>query len=61
MPRPVFALVSMTALDVVGSPALVVSQAGLSASAPLVLPEVTLIAPGVDGPKLVSQLLSLIE
>jgi hypothetical protein len=33
----------------------------LSASAPPVLPEVTLIAPGLDGPKLVSQLFSLIE
>ena len=51
----------MTELDVVGVPAPVVSQAGLSASAPLVLPEVTLMAPGEDGPKLVSQLLSLIE
>ena len=49
----------MTALDVVGAPG-VATQAGLSASAPLVLPEITLIAPGVDGPKVVSQLLSLI-
>ncbi len=51
----------MTLLDVVGAPAPVVSQAGLSASAPLVLPEVALMAPGEDGPKLVSQSLSLIE
>ena len=38
------------ALDVAGWLGLVGSHDGLSALAPLLLPEVTLIAPGVDGP-----------
>ena len=34
---------------------------GLTAKLPPLLPEMRLIAPGVDGPKTVSKLLSLIE
>ena len=50
----------LTALDVAGWLG-VADQVGVSADAPWVSPEITLSAPGVDGPKVVSQSLSLIE
>src|SRR6185312_17426787 len=51
---------SWMALDVAGWLGLV-AQAGVRANAPAVSPDITLSAPGVDGPKVVSQSLSLIE